>query len=177
MFKSARSPLDFFSRGFDHHRGGHGPRFERGDIKLVILNLLKEKPRHGYDIIQELEKTSHGFYSPSSGVIYPTLQMLEDQDLVTSDQQSGKKVYTITKDGLKFIDSHKHEISNMHERVHGHWGEHGEFMFEMMKELHKPLGPIMEALSKKKFSEKQKNDLHQAVKKMETEIEEIIGEK
>src|SRR5580693_8739637 len=81
-----------FGKWFGPGFGGFGPggfgssRFERGDLKLVILDLLKEKPRHGYDIIQELEKRFHGFYSPSPGSVYPILQLLEDQDLVTSEQ-------------------------------------------------------------------------------------------
>src|SRR5579872_3697742 len=80
-----------FGKWFGPGIGGFGPggfaaKFERGDLKLVILDLLKEKPRHGYDIIQELEKRFHGFYSPSPGSVYPILQLLEDQDFVISNQ-------------------------------------------------------------------------------------------
>ena len=52
--------------------------FERGDLKYVILDLLTDKPRHGYEIIRELEDRFHGFYTPSAGKVYPTLQLLED---------------------------------------------------------------------------------------------------
>lgn len=80
----------WFGPGFGP--GGFGAaRFERGELKLVILDLLKEKPRHGYDIIQALEKRFHGFYSPSPGSVYPILQLLEDQDFVKSEQQSEKR--------------------------------------------------------------------------------------
>ena len=94
-----------FGRG-----GGCGPGFKaefmrmrRGDIKYHLLEILKETPRHGYEIISELEKQSGG-YRPSPGWVYPTLQMLEERGYLTSEQTEGKKVYTITDDGLKLLE-------------------------------------------------------------------------
>src|SRR5262249_12116816 len=97
-----------------------------GDIKYLILDVLKDKPRHGYDIIQELGNKFHGFYTPSSGTVYPTLQLLEDQDFVTSEQKDGKKVYTITQQGLSYLKEHQAELDAMRERLRGAWGEHGD---------------------------------------------------
>ena len=97
----------FRDRIFNEERFFHGSRrwtaFQKGDLKYVILDLLKDKPRHGYDIIRELEEQSYGFYKPSPGVIYPTLQMLEEMGYATSTEQEGKKVYSITEEGLKFL--------------------------------------------------------------------------
>ncbi|HYT41665.1 MAG TPA: PadR family transcriptional regulator, partial [Methylomirabilota bacterium] len=74
-----------------------GPRFfERGDVKYALLNLLQERPMHGYEMMKALEERSGGFYVASAGSIYPTLQMLEDRGLITSNQAEGKKVYSIT---------------------------------------------------------------------------------
>jgi hypothetical protein len=92
----------FFGGG--HRPGfGHGPRrgrmFERGDLKYVILDLLEDGPSHGYAVIRNLEERSRGFYSPSPGTVYPTLQLLEDMGHVTSTQQDGKKIYAITTSG------------------------------------------------------------------------------
>ncbi len=84
-------------------RGPRGSYYGRGNVKFAILDLLKEKPRHGYDIIREMEERSGGVYSPSPGVIYPTLQALEDQDFVKSAEQDGKKVYSITEAGLAYL--------------------------------------------------------------------------
>ena len=64
--------------------------------------LLKDKPRHGYEIIREMEEKFGGFYTPSPGAVYPTLQWLEDMGYVTVLAQDGKKTYTITEEGLKF---------------------------------------------------------------------------
>ena len=77
-------------------------RVRRGDMKYLLLDILKEGPRHGYEIINDLEGNFRG-YRPSPGSVYPTLQMLEEGGFVTSEQQDGKKVYTITESGLKLL--------------------------------------------------------------------------
>jgi DNA-binding PadR family transcriptional regulator len=77
-------------------------RRRRGDIKYHLLEVLKDGPRHGYEIISELEQRSGGF-RPSPGSVYPTLQMLEEVGYVTGEQIEGKKVYTITEAGLKLL--------------------------------------------------------------------------
>jgi DNA-binding PadR family transcriptional regulator len=110
-------------------RGGHGfgpghrRRFGRGDLKYVILDLLQEGPRHGYDIIRALEERSHGFYSPSAGSVYPTLQLLEDQGLVTSTQQDGKRVYTITDAGRVFLTERADTMDDVRSRMFEGWGK------------------------------------------------------
>jgi DNA-binding PadR family transcriptional regulator len=75
----------------------------RGDIKFLLLEVLKEGPRHGYEIISELENRFRG-YRPSPGSVYPTLQMLEEGGFVTGQEVDGKKVYTITEAGLKLLE-------------------------------------------------------------------------
>jgi DNA-binding PadR family transcriptional regulator len=83
--------------------GGFGPfggqRAQRGDIGPIIQDLLKEKPMHGYEIIRTLEERTHGMWRPSAGSVYPTLQMLEEQGLVVSEETDGKKVYSLTEKG------------------------------------------------------------------------------
>jgi DNA-binding PadR family transcriptional regulator len=109
-----------------HHPGpvhGRSARlFERGGIKFAILGMLKDKARHGYDIIREMEERSGGFYSPSPGAVYPTLQALEDQDLVTSTTEEGKKVYAITEAGIQYLEEHKERARGHQERWDSHWG-------------------------------------------------------
>lgn len=77
-----------------------GQYARRGDIGPLVLQVLKEKPMHGYEIMRQLEDKSHGLWRPSPGSIYPTLQMLEEQELVKSREVDGKKVYQLTKKGL-----------------------------------------------------------------------------
>ncbi len=110
--------------------------FERGDLKFLILELLKEKPRHGYEVIRALEERFGGFYAPSAGAVYPTLQMLEDMEYVTGIQQDGKKVYTITEEGQKFLAQRQPMVDEIWERMRGHWNpELGHEMYRMMHEL------------------------------------------
>ncbi|MED3743194.1 PadR family transcriptional regulator [Peribacillus psychrosaccharolyticus] len=83
--------------------------FRRGDIKIVLLKLLQEQPRHGYELIKVLEERFKGLYSPSPGSVYPTLQMLEDQELVNIIKEGRKKVYHLTDDGQTYLEEHKNE--------------------------------------------------------------------
>jgi DNA-binding PadR family transcriptional regulator len=96
--------------------------FYRGDMKYVVLDLLRERPRHGYDVIRALEERFHGLYSPSAGTVYPTLQLLEDQGYVSSDQIDGKRVYTLTEEGRKFLDERASTLDGIRARITAGWG-------------------------------------------------------
>jgi DNA-binding PadR family transcriptional regulator len=84
--------------GFGGH--GHGrQRGRRGNVRAGILALLTERPMHGYEIIQELESRTGGVWRPSPGSVYPTLQLLEDEGLVTSEESGGRRRFTLTEAG------------------------------------------------------------------------------
>jgi DNA-binding PadR family transcriptional regulator len=82
-------------------RGHRGHRARRGDVRSAILALLEERPMHGYEMIQQLEERSGGRWRPSAGSIYPTLQLLEDEGLVSGDEVDGKRVLSLTEAGRK----------------------------------------------------------------------------
>jgi DNA-binding PadR family transcriptional regulator len=107
--------------GGKHGWGGsfrRGRMFEQGDLKYVILQLLSEKPRHGYEIIKELEDKFGGTYSPSPGTVYPTLTMLEDLGYAkTTPEESGKKIYEITAEGRAYLGEHKETVDDFFERI------------------------------------------------------------
>lgn len=93
--------------------GGEGRRFfGRGDMKFALLNLLQERPMHGYEMMKALEERSGGFYTPSPGSIYPTLQMLEDGGFVTVQEVEGKKVYSITDAGRALLTERQQEAES-----------------------------------------------------------------
>jgi len=99
--------------------------------------LLKDKPRHGYDIIRELEELSYGFYKPSPGVIYPTLQMLEEMGYASSTEQDGKKVYSITEEGLKFLENQSNIADGVRRQMKHKWSfKNIGRMITVMKEYH-----------------------------------------
>ena len=100
------------------HRGGMGRVFEQGGLKYVILRLLEEKPRHGYEIIKELEDRFGGAYSPSPGTVYPTLTMLEDLGYAkVSPDEGGRKVYVITPEGSAYLKEHSTTVDSIFERI------------------------------------------------------------
>jgi DNA-binding PadR family transcriptional regulator len=82
---------------------GFGPRGRgrrgRGDVRAAILALLAERPMHGYEMIQELEARTGGVWRPSPGSVYPTLQLLEDEDLITGEEGEGRRRFTLTDAG------------------------------------------------------------------------------
>jgi DNA-binding PadR family transcriptional regulator len=80
-------------------RPGGGRRGRRGDVRAAILALLAEKPMHGYEMIQELDSRTGGFWRPSPGSVYPTLQLLEDEGLIVSEPVEGRKRFTLTDKG------------------------------------------------------------------------------
>jgi DNA-binding PadR family transcriptional regulator len=93
-------------RGRGHHRGGrHGGRlFDYGDLRLLLLAMIADKPRHGYEIIKAIEERFGGSYTPSPGVIYPTFAWLVDMGYATAEaEESGRKSYRITAEGEAFL--------------------------------------------------------------------------
>lgn len=102
-----------FGRGKSSSRGwGDEPRMRRGDIKFILLELLSERPRHGYDLIKELETRYGGFRRLSPGSVYPTLQLLEDGGYLTSEKIDGKRVYTVTDSGKELLSQRSQKINS-----------------------------------------------------------------
>ncbi len=113
--------------GFDPCDWGGGPRrgrhrrrrqwFGSGDMKYVILKLLNDKPMHGYEVMKALEEQTHGWYKPSPGTVYPTLQWLEDEGLVQCEERDGKKIYSIIDAGREFLDENKSSVEDIFDRI------------------------------------------------------------
>ena len=103
-------PMQHRGRG---GRSGLGRFFAHGDLRLVILNLIAEKPRHGYEIIKAIEEQVAGAYSPSPGVIYPALTLLEELGYVTvsTAPEGGKKLHEITPQGRAFLEANRPALS------------------------------------------------------------------
>ncbi len=106
-----------WQRSSRSRRGRREPVFESGEMKFIILRMIREKPRHGYEVIKELEERFAGWYSPSPGTVYPTLQLLEDQGYVRAEEQEGKRVYHITAEGEAFLDEHRDTVEEILDRV------------------------------------------------------------
>jgi DNA-binding PadR family transcriptional regulator len=117
--------------GFGGRHGGFGGRFgeggedlmrarrmlAQGDLRLVALALIAEAPRHGYEIIKLLEEKTADWYSPSPGIVYPTLTYLEEAGYVTASAEGSKKLYTITEEGRAYLASNRDLVDVVLDRL------------------------------------------------------------
>ncbi|ATF47842.1 PadR family transcriptional regulator [Citrobacter freundii] len=107
--------------GHRHGRGGGGRRqrfFGHGELRLVILDILTRDASHGYELIKAIETLTQGHYTPSPGVIYPTLDFLQDQELIViSEEEGGRKQITITAQGQQWLEENREHLALIHERV------------------------------------------------------------
>jgi DNA-binding PadR family transcriptional regulator len=137
----------FWGNGPWRPRGG-GPRsarvFDQGDLKYVILQLLVEKPRHGYEIIKAIEERFGGAYSPSPGTVYPTLTMLEDMGYArVMPEEGGKKVYEITDEGRKYLEENRSAVDDIFSRI----TEFAQSIFgEPMMQVHRAMKNVGSAV-------------------------------
>ena len=97
--------------------GGRNRFFEAGEVRLAVLSLLSEGPKHGYQLMKEMRERSSGAYRASAGSVYPTLQQLEDEELIESDQQSGRRIYHLTKAGKKELEKEAPAVREIWERA------------------------------------------------------------
>jgi DNA-binding PadR family transcriptional regulator len=111
-----RSPGDNLRAAFEWMGGEPPPRAERGEVRFLVLHAIEDAARHGYEIIQFIEDRTSGRYRPSPGVIYPTLQMLEEMGQARVEEREGRKLYAITDEGKKELDAHRDSINDFYDR-------------------------------------------------------------
>jgi DNA-binding PadR family transcriptional regulator len=120
-FGSRRGRGGWFGRFGSGSLGGPGMRaakmFASGDLQLIILVLLNERPRHGYEIIKTIEEHSSGIYSPSPGMVYPALTYLEEMGYATTQADGSKKLYRITESGAEHLAKNRVEADEALEQL------------------------------------------------------------
>ena len=119
-------------RGGPWGRGGRGPggrdgegrgpgrgrrMFGPGDLRLVLLALIEQEPRHGYDLIKAIETAFGGGYAPSPGVVYPNLSLLSDEGLISGVEAGGKQVFTLTETGKTWLDENRAAVDGVMQRM------------------------------------------------------------
>ena len=144
----------------------HGGRdrkrmFEGGQLRLVLLKLIADEPRHGYELIKAIEDLTEGDYGPSPGVVYPTLNMLEDIGfIVERKSKDSKKVYEATDTGRTHLEENEDEVDELFERLEGHGRtrRHGQ-----RPEIGRAIGNLMTALRNRVATEGWHEDLLEEV--------------
>ncbi|MFN8467808.1 MAG: PadR family transcriptional regulator [Caldilineaceae bacterium] len=107
------------ARGRDGERGGGRDRARRGDARYILLDALRDGPKHGYEIIKTLEERSGGRYVPSPGTVYPTLQYLEDQGFVRATEETDRRIYQLTDAGQAELDAQAPQVTAFWARING----------------------------------------------------------
>ena len=148
--------------------GGH--RAKRGNMKPIILRMLGKQPMHGYEIISKLEEKSHGMWRPSAGSIYPNLQLLEEQDLVTSEVKDGKKVYSLTNKGKEAAEKAEEEYkAPWEEKAAGAKNFH-ELKFLLFENL-----GILRQITMK-YSEAKNDQIKKILNETKEKLEKVLDE-
>jgi DNA-binding PadR family transcriptional regulator len=124
--------------------GPRGRFFEFGEVRLAILSLLKEGPRHGYQLIKDMTERSGGLYRASAGTVYPTLQQLEDERLVLSENQEGRRVYRLTPEGFAELEREKETVERIWKRAE-RWEDWGQWAGPESFTFFRPLGSLVKA--------------------------------
>lgn len=125
-----------------------GRRVDRGDVKFLILSVLDDGPKHGYEVIREIEQRTQGAYVPSAGTVYPTLQMLEDVGHVRSELKDERRVYELTEAGRAYLKENGESTSQAWEQFQGRpWrGPFAGGFAAEQHELHEEIRGLMRAI-------------------------------
>ena len=184
---SSRGRWDFghefsglFWGGRGKRRGGpfRGARvFEQGDLKYVILQLLADKPRHGYEIIKALEERFAGAYAPSAGTVYPTLSLLEDLGYATvTPEEGGKKIYSITDEGRRYLEENRSAVDDIFDRI---TDLGASFLSESMGEINRSmaaLGRAIYAPASRYYKDREKvGRIREILERAAREVDEVLA--
>jgi len=122
--------------------GPRGRFFEFGEVRLAILSLLRDDPKHGYQLIKELSDRSGGLYRASAGTVYPTLQQLEDEGLIESERLEGRRVYRLTAAGKAELDKDPEAVNRIWKRAE-RWEDWGQWMGPEAFAVFRPLAGMV----------------------------------
>ena len=126
------------------HFGGRSRFFESGEVRLALLSLLNEGPKHGYQLMKELAERSGGLYRASAGSVYPTLQQMEDEELVVCELIGGRRTYRLTDAGRRELERDPDAVRRIWERAEK-WEEFGQYMKPDVVHMMGPLAEVGKA--------------------------------
>jgi DNA-binding PadR family transcriptional regulator len=148
--------------------GDRPQRAERGNVRYLVLDAIADAPRHGYEIMAAIEQKSRGAYRPSPGVVYPTLQLLEELGFVRASERDDKKVYAITAAGTRELDAHKDDVASFYEQSEDVWDGHAEALHDVMDRVRRLLRAFRRAARRGKLT-------RQSVAKVRTILDDAVA--
>jgi DNA-binding PadR family transcriptional regulator len=161
--------------GFDPRMGGRERLFDSGDIRFVVLKLLAEQPSYGYQLIKTMEERMGGGYTPSAGVIYPTLTLREEEGLASAaTSEANRKVYSVTEQGLEYLAANKARVDELFERLEetGRGFRHGRSP-ELMKAMQNLRSAIMSRVFRGNATPEQIGKITEALNAASRAIDEL----
>lgn len=177
-------------QGSDHHRRWHkqkkspwfseligrrGTRVERGETRYLILDTLAEKGCHGYEIMQSIEEKTGGLYRPSSGTVYPTLQMLEDLELISSREEGNRKIYELTETGREELQEQRPLLEDIYEDLgQGQSLEQNEFFGETHDQIMKMFKLISRSFHRGRLDPAKTDKIHKTIQEAVQRVDEIL---
>jgi DNA-binding PadR family transcriptional regulator len=155
--------------------GGQRERAERGEVRYLILDALRGKARHGYEIIQAIEEKAGGGYRPSPGTIYPTLQLLEELGQVRAREEGGKRLYELTAEGERELAAHAADVDEAYERLRGdtEWLDADE-IHSLMQRVHRLMRAVGRAFRRGRLRKSELRRISQTVEEAISKIEEVV---
>lgn len=162
-------------RGEPGRRGRRGRMFAPGELRLALLALIAESPRHGYELIKEIEELTGGAYAPSPGAVYPTLQLLEDEGAIEEAEAEGaKKPFAATDKGRAELEERSDEVEALMRRL----GKHGERSTQWRSpDMFRAMGNLANVLKNRaragKLDERTINEIVDMIDEMAKRIERL----
>jgi DNA-binding PadR family transcriptional regulator len=156
---------------------GPPPRAERGGVRYLVLDAIAERARHGYEVIQSIEERSGGAYRPSPGVVYPTLQLLEELGHARISDQDARKVYAITEEGQRDLTAHSDEVSDFYDRFSDvAWERQMEDFGDLMRQAARLFKTFKRAARRGHMSSKTQARIREVLNESVQRIEAILAE-
>ena len=156
--------------------GERGPRAERGGVKYLILDAVADAPRHGYEIIQVIEERSKGAYRPSAGVIYPTLQLLDETGLVTGTEKEGRKTYAITAAGRAELEANRETVRDFYDQQDdASWEAYADELGEFSRRLMGLVKTVHRAARHGRINAKSMRQLRKILDETIARVEEALA--
>jgi DNA-binding PadR family transcriptional regulator len=160
---------------FSEMFGGPPPRADRGVVRYLILDAIVKQPRHGYEIIQAIEERSAGTYRPSPGVVYPTLQLLEELGHTRVEEHEARKVYAITADGKRDLGEHAEDVRDFYDNAgEGSWEDFADEIRDLSQRVGRMFKAIGRSARRGRLTPAMIKKLHAVLDEAVAKIEAIV---
>lgn len=152
------------------------PRAERGEVRYLVLDAIIDQPRHGYQVIQHIEGRAQGNYRPSPGVIYPTLQMLEELEHARVVEQDGRKAYAITEAGRRELENNRQSVEDFYERFDEEpWESYADDLTEVMQGVKRMVKAFRKGARRGRLTPATMRRIRNALDEALEKIEDALG--